>query len=99
MLKEKIKSLTQKKVGKDNKKTVENLVVFLILFNHMDQIPIRGMEKDQLLVIMCGKHITGTAQIGSYSITLLRQTVQQTIIRRRERALIWKATSLREYLD
>lgn len=31
MLKEKIKSLTQKKVGKDNKKTVENLVVFLIL--------------------------------------------------------------------
>lgn len=31
MLKEKIKSLTKKKVGKDNKKTVENLVVFLIL--------------------------------------------------------------------
>lgn len=31
MLKEKIKILTQKKVGKDNKKTVENLVVFLIL--------------------------------------------------------------------
>lgn len=31
MLKEKIKSLTQKKVGKDNKKTIENLVVFLIL--------------------------------------------------------------------
>lgn len=31
MLKEKIKSLSQKKVGKDNKKTVENLVVFLIL--------------------------------------------------------------------
>lgn len=31
MLKEKIKSLTPKKVGKDNKKTVENLVVFLIL--------------------------------------------------------------------
>lgn len=31
MFKEKIKSLVEKKTGKDNKKSIENLVVFLVL--------------------------------------------------------------------
>lgn len=31
MLKEKIKSLVERKTGKDNKKSIENLVVFLVL--------------------------------------------------------------------